>query len=921
MSQNKFPPKGAKENIYIRMSMRCIRFLRSMLIPDHYSERGALGDQVSSRGNLKAICGSIHRLRVYIFVGMLLSIVPPFLVLAKTNYAEAYAREIRKVEQSHLIIAENLASTLQRYAVDTKNTFEFIVANPNGLFTSDSLAHLLESYRFRLVASFGPNSELSNLLYTREFDVPSKTLIETIRKTATSEKSIISGVQQSAYGPVMYIAALAPSGDLVVGAVDTSFVVEQQGDIAFGARGHAMIVDHEGRVLAHPKKEWTDTSKDVSTLEVVQRMTSGETGVMQFYAPPLKAQVVAGYTFVTSTGWGAMVPQPISELAEAASNQASRFQKVFIALFFLAAVISWFVSGLIARPVRDMSYVVSRVRGGDLSARVPNFGCMTPTELKSLGHVFNGLLDNWSSNREMLESSLAKARDANLKKSQAISVLSHEMRTPLNGVAGSLELLERTELTKLQEKYVGFANSATAAILRQVESVLEVTRLDSSNIELKRDRIHLPNLVDDIVQENAAQAERDDTKINVCLAQSAFEDVETDERLLRSVVANLVGNAVKFAAGGQIDISVEIDPHGVAEISVKDNGPGIDKHSIKEIFKPFTVLDASFSRRAEGSGLGLNIVATCIEALDGEITVNSQVGTGCEFRALVPVAFIRKRSKCAESQVSKTQSSREIEIPEQHDSLLYGKVLVVDDNEVNRLIFLDMLENLGLDVSVASNGPDAIELAMKERFDQIFMDVSMPIVDGTEVARLLRGHDGPNQSTEITAITAHASPKDRDRIIASGMQSVLVKPISSAAFRSSWVGAKIAGDPSGFNEAAARSVPQFEALELLVSTKGVDATEKILRELIGEAALVIRRLRSRNSHEIVSEDLISQIHNISGTSAALGAHSLHKNFYEIEDHLKRGENSSVSNLLETAERALQEASDAIAKFLVRFRQA
>ncbi|WP_165821539.1 response regulator [Falsiruegeria mediterranea] len=854
------------------------------------------------------------------FLGMVVILLLAISVFSQNSYKVALQRELDKVEQSHVVIAENLASTLDRYAIDVKATFDFVVANYDQHYAQGSIDELLGSYDFRSVAVISPDNHVMNVLYDREFEAPREAALASLRANAATDKSTFSGVQRSPSGPVIYITRLFASGTLLVGVIDTSFLISQQLDIAFGDRGHAMIVDHEGRVLAHPKKEWVETSKDVAGLEVVQRMTSGQTGVMQFYAPPLKADVIAGYTSVPSTGWGAMVPQPISELEEAASAEANKLLGTLLVLFLIAALASWVLSGLIARPIHKLSEVVKKVRCGDLTARVPDFNFLTPTELVSLRFVFNGLLDNWAENRALLERSLEAAKEANMHKSNAISVLSHEMRTPLNGVVGAVGLLERTELTNSQKKYLGFVSTSTHTLLKHVNDVLEVSRLESCNVKLQKDCVNLSDMMKAIVEENSAQAERAGSQITLMFEPGMPLDVETDPRLLRTIAANLVGNAVKFAAGAKIDILLEFDPEGILEFVVKDNGPGIRSCDIESVFEPFTVLDASYGRHSEGTGLGLSIVATSVNALDGQIDLKSEEGAGSEFCVRIPVGLAPGSARFDNRDCNKARSLNGNRVST--GTAEHKKVLVVDDNEINRLLLTDMLEALGHSVSEAEDGRDAIDVAMNEHFDLILMDISMPHIDGTEAARLLRDRQGPNQHTKIIAQTAHASPKDRDEIFAAGMQGILTKPISTEALRLALTGKMTKECAVGFDNKSSRSVLELEPLNVLVSATGLELTGKSLDELFDEASCIIQLFKTCDPSYFEEECVRSRVRNTTGVCATLGAKNLHTSFYKIEDSLKRGSMvSSRKRLLDAAERALEETRNASSNLIYQLKQA
>jgi len=709
---------------------------------------------MSSRSQvLPGILKSLNSMRTYVFCAMVIVVLVPLGFKLHNREKAAFERELVKVEQGHLIIADNLASTLERYANDIRHTFDFIAANPDTRWDGAALEALLSSFNIRFVVVLGPDNQVRQSVFTTDMALPPDEVINDLRARARTTATLMTGIIRVDDRPLMFLARHIGQDQLVLGAFDTSFLVDQQQEIAFGEKGHAMIVDQNGLVIAHPKPEWTAASQDASRLSVVQMMLAGKTGVMQFFSPPLQADMIAGYTSVPSTGWGVMVPQPISELEDAARVEAGELLRLFIVLFLATTAASWVLSGVITRPLEKVSETVQKVRQGDADARVPTLPRWSPAELGALGQLLNGLLDSMAENRAMLERSLQSARQANDAKSRAISVLSHEMRTPLNGVIGALDMIERTPLDETQKKYAGIIGTSAQTLLGHVNDVLEVSRLDSASITIELSQFDLGDLLRDIVSETLPTADRNGDRIILALAPDMPSLIESDRRKMRNVVANLVGNAAKFTTDGTITVSAAMSGPDMVEIAVKDTGKGIGEADLKRVFEPFTVLDANYGRKQEGTGLGLSIVAQTTEALGGKVSVDSTLGRGSTFTVCLP---IKVATGTPAQPAPAPMTPRQVPAP---GGL---QVLVVDDNEINRIVLGDMVKSLGHVPTIAVEGEGALEIAGKMAFDLILMDISMPSLDGTQVSAQLRSWDGPNRDTRIVAQTAHARPEDHD---------------------------------------------------------------------------------------------------------------------------------------------------------------
>ncbi len=856
----------------------------------------------SFKQSLLSILPRLNAVRSYLFVAMFLSAIIPLAVMIYNRVQTSYQREIARVEQSHLIIAKNLASTLDTYAVDAIATFNFLSSNNLELLEPSSVQNLMASYDFRYLATLKAGANQPLVSYERTFPDLAPARLDELKKIAASGTTKLTPVFLEQGEPFLFIVKLDGIGTLHIGAVDTSFVIAQQKKIAFGERGHSMIVDHEGHVLAHPKPEWVDTAKDASGLKVVQEMLAGNSGVMQFFAPPLKADVIAGYTSVSSTGWGVMVPQPISELAAAVTVQTKELLKLFALMLMFAGCISWVLSGLIVKPVKKISETVSEVRNGNSSARVRAFTGLVPSELTSMRQMFNALLQNWSESRSVLEAAIDAANEANSHKSKAIAVLSHEMRTPLNGLSGALELLDETNLDPKQIKLLKIAETSTAALLEHVNRVLEVSKLGSTNVTLSPVRLNVEELVRNLVLEHMALATTTDTEIDLNFADDVPQYIDVDKEKLRNVFANLISNAVKFTKAGTVEICLTFDQENQQlQLKVSDNGIGMLQEDLERIFEPFVVIDTEYARYNGGTGLGLSIVNKSLNALGGDVEVKSKIGKGTEFIVSLPVEVSSgELDEATIPQAAELASSK-------WQSIEKMNVLIVDDHEVNRIVLTEMLKKFGHSAVTASCGELALESAMAEPFDLILLDISMPEIDGTEVAELIRNQDGPNRTTPIWAQTANASAEDHTRFSQAGMQGVLVKPIKS------WDVYQILTQQ--FSTLATKSEEQIpqdirpfidtDQFGIISEAGGIKKALKHLEDMLLDAEFVIEKLDGLSTQDATYDDQIAHVHRIAGACAMIGAVDLHHYLVNIELMLRR---RSISDLSGVIERALQSIS-------------
>jgi len=372
-----------------------------------------------------------------------------------------------------------------------------------------------------------------------------------------------------------------------------------------------------------------------------------------------------------------------------------------------------------------------------------------------------------------LEQQVADARRAVAAKDEFLANVSHEIRTPLNAVLGMNELIRQTDLDTHQRELARTVGRAGEALLRLIDDILDLAKVDAGRMELEAIPVDLQELVGQTSELFRGRAVEKGLELTVDVDVPKGTVVRTDPVRLRQVLANLCSNAVKFTEVGAVRIRVQAAPpdeSGLTDvcIEVEDTGIGIPEHRLADIFAPFVQADGSTTRRFGGTGLGLTISRSLVERLGGRLDVASVEGAGTVFTVRLRLEV------CSHApSVTGTVSLDEV-LPEGI------RVFVVEDNVVNQRVVVLMLQRLGCRVAVASDGSEAVARIPDEDPELVFMDVQMPGLDGYEATRRLRGLgcDMP-----IIGLTAHAMRGDRARCLAAGMDGYETKPIRLDALR------------------------------------------------------------------------------------------------------------------------------------------
>jgi PAS domain S-box-containing protein len=515
------------------------------------------------------------------------------------------------------------------------------------------------------------------------------------------------------------------------------------------------------------------------------------------------------------------------------------------------------------------------------------------------------------------------AEAASEAKSAFLATMSHEIRTPMNGVVGIVEVLQQSELTPYQRDLAGTIHESAFALLRIIEDVLDFSKIEAGHMKLEREPVSLRRLVARVCDGLRVFAASRSVTLNVSIDPDLPAWIESDAVRLRQILNNLVDNAIKFSAGtaqgGQVGVSVEPAASGFFQLRVIDNGIGMTRQALSNIFQPFVQAEASTTRRFGGTGLGLSICRHLAGLFGGWTEVDSEAGRGSTFTVTLPL------KPAAPPTATRVQPpSYRVGASANLGSSQGPIVLVAEDNDINRKVISRQLQLLGLRVEMAHDGLDALARWRAGRSSQrhriLLTDIHMPGIDGYALAATIRNEEQEGERLPIVALSANAMRGEIDRCRQSGMDDYLSKPVQLlqlGGLLERWI------DVGGLTRLD-RGCSDEQGADVPPGVRHAVLDEKALPLLVGDEPAVLSEFRQRFMVSALSTmgemrvamaagdlaDLAGLAHRLKSSSNAMGAMALGACCEELE----RAGASSSSSLMHAL---MVHMEDALAQVMSR----
>jgi len=478
--------------------------------------------------------------------------------------------------------------------------------------------------------------------------------------------------------------------------------------------------------------------------------------------------------------------------------------------------------------------------------------------------------------------------------------MSHEIRTPMNAIAGMVKQLQKTNLSAQQQLYASAINNASSSLLVIINDILDFSKIAAGKLTIERISFRMEDVISGAIEMVADRASEKGLTIYSFVDSDMYESMLGDPYRVKQVLVNLLSNAVKFTEKGSITISCTVYAHQenaqVIHIAVTDTGIGMTEEFRSNLFNMFTQEDETIARRFGGTGLGMSIIKQLVELMQGTVEVQTRKNAGTKVTITLPF----NRGKAVISQRNNVIESK--------PGVLKGrKVLLVEDNELNRLLALSVLQNYGATVEQAENGLYAIKMLKESTYDIVLMDMRMPVMDGIEATMIIRKEI--SAFVPIIALTANVVKRDKEKCLQAGMNDFLSKPFDEKDLIKiilKWIGSRInsvskeTGDYKYFNTSKLKELGKGNSL----------FEQKIFNAFIKEAAKAVEELKAAVAvHD--TKKIAAVVHKIKSQVDSMGIKHISKEVMAIDSSKglmkdRQMLNDYVTKIVDTLTKVIEE---------------
>lgn len=463
-------------------------------------------------------------------------------------------------------------------------------------------------------------------------------------------------------------------------------------------------------------------------------------------------------------------------------------------------------------------------------------------------------------------------------KEQFLANISHEIRTPINGIAGMASLLSSDQNPEERQTYLTAIKHSADNLKLIINDILDIASIESGKLKFEKVPFNLGDQLPSIINTFKYQAKEKRISLEYTIEERANRILIGDPVRFNQVIINLIGNAVKFTHSGSILINCSIAKANKeiswVQISIQDTGVGIPQEKLTTIFESFSQADESITRKFGGTGLGLTIVKQLVELQNGKITVNSKENIGSVFTILIP--YLNGSKKLLKNSGPK-KTTTHVQTADQHLN-----ILLVEDNDINRLYAQSILRNWNCKSDTAENGLVAIERVKSKMYDVILMDIQMPVMDGYETTKAIRMMKHPVNKIPIVALTANATKNDVDKCLAAGMNDYLAKPFTPEDLFHKL-----------FDELKLKAAEDGSLFDLNYLKKVSGNNQEFINEMILTFVNTTPPILKEINQSIKKEDWVKTaklVHQIKPSLTLMGIHGLKSSLAEIEESLKEVNN-------------------------------
>ena len=569
--------------------------------------------------------------------------------------------------------------------------------------------------------------------------------------------------------------------------------------------GDFVVISREGEYVYHPDAaligkpvaEWKALGALASWLASPLPVNDNE-APQHTNAWPGGRKVWVARHAISEAGWVLASVRPDNSVLFSLSASDFATSAVLVMALVLSLVITIRLTSRLTRTIAGMSEAAESVARGQWAIQLPETGAR---ELASLARSLNRMAKQLSSREDALRqqhqqllefnrdleskvqqrtvevsAARAEAERANAAKSRFLANISHELRTPMNAIIGFAQLSRALPVEVFKDKAQDYFDKIMLAgktLRALIDDLLDFSRIEAGGLQLESRPFLLSGVIDEVLSLHGEAARQKDLQLKISLSPAVRRPLAGDALRLTQVLTNLISNAVKFTAAGEVELSAAVAPQGAGpdrirlRFAVRDTGIGIASAVLPQLFQPFVQADASITRRYGGSGLGLAICRELVQLMDGEISVESTPGKGSLFTFEASFGL---------AEAAPTVSGNALTPPAQ---LRGRRVLLAEDGAVNREVAREMLQQAGIVVTEVGNGEEALQALRQADFDLLLMDMQMPVMDGLSAVRLIRQQPRWAQ-LPVIAITANAMAADQQACRDAGMTDHIAKPVDVA---------------------------------------------------------------------------------------------------------------------------------------------